>query len=116
MGDELTTGADVELDWLDQKLREEAPYIDDAGFTAGVMRKLPAQRATRAVRAWILLLAAIFASGTAYFLSGGGRFLFDAFARAELFSPLTILIVGVGIAFTLTCAAGFAALRRSDTL
>ena len=29
-------------DWLDRKLREAAPYIDDDGFTARVMEAIPA--------------------------------------------------------------------------
>src|SRR5437867_5319059 len=28
--------------WLDQQLRDAAPYIDDDGFTARVLQKLPA--------------------------------------------------------------------------
>ena len=34
-------------DWLETRLCEEATYIDDAGFTALVVRQLPAQRAAR---------------------------------------------------------------------
>ena len=30
-------------DWLDTRLREEAPYIDDGGFTARVIQQLPAR-------------------------------------------------------------------------
>ncbi len=116
MGDEVTPGADFELDWLDRKLREEADYIDDAGFTAGVMQKLPARRASRSIRAFILICAAIVASGAAYLLSGGGRFIFEAFARAELFSPLTIFIAALAIGFVITCGAAYAALRRSEAL
>ena len=32
----------LQEDWLDRRLREEMPYIDDAGFTARVVQKLPA--------------------------------------------------------------------------
>jgi hypothetical protein len=34
-------------DWLDQQLREAAPYIDDDGFTARVLQKLPVVRSQR---------------------------------------------------------------------
>ena len=116
MGDELKPEADTELDWLDQKLREEAPYIDDAGFTAGVMQKLPARRASRSLRAVILIVAAIVASGAAYILSGGGRFVFEAFAHAGLFSPLTIFLAALMIGLLMTGGAVFAALKRTDAL
>ena len=33
-------------DWLDTRLREEAPYIDDDGFTAKVIQQLPASMET----------------------------------------------------------------------
>jgi uncharacterized membrane protein YcjF (UPF0283 family) len=111
MGDEVT-----ELDWLDAKLREEAPYIDDAGFTATVMQKLPARRASRSLRSTILLATAVLASLCAYYLSGGGRFIYEAFARAELFSPLTIVIAALAIGVGITLAATYAAVRRSEAL
>ncbi len=40
----------LQEDWLDARLRDEAPYIDDAGFTARVMQQLPAPRQTRSSR------------------------------------------------------------------
>ena len=33
----------IEQDWLDRKLQEAAPYIEDDGFTAHVLRQLPAR-------------------------------------------------------------------------
>ena len=43
-------------DWLDRQLREAAPYIDDEGFTAQVLKRLPSRRrARRPLRAVILL-------------------------------------------------------------
>lgn len=109
MGDEVG-----ELDWLDAKLREEAPYIDDAGFTGSVMQKLPARRATRSLRSVILMLAAIFASAAAYLLSGGGRFIYEGFARAELFSPLTILIAALCVGVVMVGCAAYAAAKRAE--
>lgn len=109
MGDELT-----ELGWLDAKLREEAPYIDDAGFTAGVMQKLPARRASRSVRALILMVAAIAASAAAYFLSGGGRFIYEAVAHAELFSPLIIVLAALALGVVMVGVACYAAAKRAE--
>lgn len=111
MGDELE-----QLDWLDRKLREEAPYIDDAGFTANVMQKLPVRRATRSLRALILLLSAVLASVGAYVLSGRGRFVYEAFARAELFSTTTIIIFTAALSLCFTAIAAFAAFRRADVV
>lgn len=112
MGDELG-----ELDWLDAKLREEAPYIDDAGFSASVMQKLPPRRrATRSFRSTILLAAAVLASLCAYYLSGGGRFIYEAFARAELFSPPIIVLGALATGVAVTAVAAYAAYKRTDAL
>ena len=116
MGDEVTQGADFELDSLDRRLREEASYIDDAGFTAHVMHKLPARRTTRSLRSTILIATAVLASLCAYYLSGGGRFIYEAFARAELFSTFTILIAALAIGLAVTVGAAYAAMRRSEAL
>lgn len=62
-------------DWLDAQLREETPYIDDAGFTAAVLHKLPAHRARRSFRGFILLALTLLACLAAYFISDGGRFI-----------------------------------------
>jgi hypothetical protein len=117
MGDELTTGAEMELDWLDQKLRDEAAYIDDGGFTAAVAQKLPARRrASRRVRSLVLILAAVLASVVTYVLSSGGRFIFQGLAEASLFSPVSIFVAALAIGFLFTCAAAFAAAKRADLI
>src|SRR5438105_15324570 len=62
----------IDDETLDRQLREAAPYIDDDGFTARVMARLPAaRRESRWLRAMILLGLAILGSGIAYSLSGG---------------------------------------------
>lgn len=68
----------LEGDWLDARLREETPYIDDAGFTAGVMQKLPAPQARRSFRGLILIVITLLASGLTYLFSDGGQFVFQA--------------------------------------
>ena len=45
----------IQEDWLDARLRTEAPYIDDAGFSARVVAQLPVRRARSSLRAIILL-------------------------------------------------------------
>jgi len=50
-----------ELDaWLAQTLRSRSDYIDDAGFTDGVMDRLPAGRSRRLVQLlWVLLAVSL---------------------------------------------------------
>lgn len=61
----------LQEDWLDAKLREEAPYLDDGGFTARVVQQLPkSRRSPRALRGVILLGAAVIASLLSFFLAG----------------------------------------------
>jgi hypothetical protein len=114
MGDELEI-AGAELDWLDRKLREDATYVDDAGFSAAVVRKLPVRRTTRSVRAMILILAAVLASGVSYLLSGGG-FVFEALARMSILPPVMIYGAALAIGVLLVGLGAFAALKRSDAL
>jgi hypothetical protein len=98
----------LQEDWLDIRLREEAAYIDDAGFTAGVAEKLPVQRVRRSVRATILLGITVLASVTAYLLSGGGRFVIEAIYRVTVM-PFALIVLGAIIAGVLVMAGGIGA-------
>jgi len=92
---------------LDRQFREAVPYIDDAGFTANVLRQLPAQGAPARLRGLILIATTILASVLAYVVSDGGRFL-TKFAFRLSDTPLTyllaltltlgLIIAGVGLA------------------
>src|SRR3954469_13404223 len=87
MGDELT-----ELDWLDAKLRDDMPYIDDAGFTANVVQKLPTpRRASRKLRGFILLAAAFIASVVTFLFVGPTAMSAAAFLFAM--PTVTVLIL-----------------------
>jgi hypothetical protein len=62
----------IDDETLDRQLRESAPYIDDDGFTARVMSRLPAARPEpQWLRGMVLLGLALLGSGVAYLLSGG---------------------------------------------
>jgi hypothetical protein len=87
-------------DLLDRQLREAAPYIEDAGFTARVLRQLPAPRPqAQFVRPFILLGTSLLASVLAYFLSDGGRFLLVEMVRLSALPAmwLCVLVLASGI-------------------
>ena len=103
----------IEEDWLDARLRSEAPYIDDAGFSARVVAQLPVRRARRSLRAIILLAATILASAIAYVVSDDGRFVVEAFARLEKL-PLSMLALLAFVCGLLVTAIGsFAAVAKT---
>jgi anti-sigma factor RsiW len=73
---------EIEDNALDRQLREATPYIEDEGFTARVLQKLPAAKRRRlSVRAIVLLGSSALASTLAYTLSDGGRALVIGVAR-----------------------------------
>ena len=62
----------IDDETLDRQLREAVPYINDDGFTARVIARLPvARREPQWLRAMIVLGLALLGSGVAYLLSGG---------------------------------------------
>ena len=99
----------LQEDWLDARLRDEAAYIDDGGFTAGVVQKLPARRRVRhAVRAMILLGGTLAASIIAYLLSDGGWFIAEEVIRLARL-PVPVIWLCAAIATGLVMAGGLAA-------
>lgn len=102
-----------EEDSLEARLRDEAPYIDDAGFTARVVQKLPARQVRRSYRVFILLGITLAACLVAYRLAGGSSLVFEAFANMAMM-PVTVMWVCAGAAAVLVMAGGLAAaLSRS---
>src|SRR5438552_2210744 len=92
----------LQEDWLDRRLREEMPYIDDAGFTAQVVQKLPAS-SRYSLRALILVSITLLASVVTYLASDGGRFLIVA---AYHFASMPLLFISlVAICGTLIATA-----------
>jgi hypothetical protein len=105
-------------DLLDARLRDETPYIDDAGFTARVMKQLPRRRVSwSTLRSFIILAATILSVVVAYFASDQGMFVHDAFARMSGLRPLQSLLVILVCGMAMTIAGLWAALtRRHDTI
>jgi len=106
----------LQEDWLDAKLREEAPYIDDDGFTARVAQKLPAHGGSRRTRNVILLGVTIIASLIAYLVSGGGTFLTDAAAFLVAMPLVTVCALAGASAFIVMILGTSAALSKSREL
>lgn len=109
MGDELK---EEQLDWLDAKLRDEMPYIDDAGFTARVAQRLPQpRRASRKLRAAILLVSVFVASAIAYIFAAPSL----AGATAYLFAlpPLTLWLLAGSLLMLLLVVTGTFALSKA---
>ena len=99
---------DLQEDWLDTRLREETAYIDDDGFTARVVQKLPARRIRHSLRAAILIGLTIIASVIAYMVSGGGWFIAEEATKLAMM-PLTAIWVCAAAVTILIMAGGLAA-------
>jgi hypothetical protein len=100
-------------DWLDQQLREAAPYIDDAGFTARVLQQLPAPRHGRErLRAGILLGMTFLASVLAYVVSGGGRFVSVTIERLATLPALWVFMLALATGLMIAAVGATAALSQ----
>jgi hypothetical protein len=92
-------------DSLDRQLREAAPYIEDNGFTAGVLRRLPVpKQRQRSLRSAILIGSSALASAAAYILSDGGRFVMVELSKLATV-PL-LWVIGIALASGITVMAG----------
>jgi hypothetical protein len=106
-----------EEDHFDRQLREAAPYVDDNGFTARVLHRLPApRRRRRSFRGTILLAAALLASALAYIASDGGRFLIVAMARLAALPTLWFFVVVFGSGILVMTAGAIAAIAKASKL
>src|SRR5438270_12840789 len=86
----------AEQDWLDRKLQEAAPYIEDDGFTARVLQQLPApQMRWQFLRPLILVGMSAFASALTYVLSDGGRFILVEMFRLTTIPTLWVVAFAV---------------------
>ena len=97
----------VQEDWLDARLRDEAPYIDDAGFTSQVVQKLPARHVRRSSRAFILLGLTLAACIAAFWFAGGTSLAFEAYANVAMMPVMRMLVfaAAIGVLVTGGCLA-----------
>lgn len=104
-------------DWLDRELREAAPYIDDAGFTARVLQQLPPPRRGRdLLRAAILLGMTLLASVLAYVVSGGGRFVTMTLERLAALPALWVFVLALTSSLVIAAVGATAAISRERVL
>jgi hypothetical protein len=104
----------IDDETLDRQLREAAPYIDDEGFSARVMARLPAaRREPRWLRAMILLGLTLLGSGIAYLLSGGGRFIREGVIQLSDFPIWLLLVFAFGCGLVVGAFAVIAAVRKT---
>jgi hypothetical protein len=104
----------IEDETLDRQLREAVPYIDDDGFTARVMAKLPAaRREPRWLRAMVLLGLTVLGSGLAYLLSGGGRFVREGMVQLTNFPIWLLLVFAFGCGLVVGAFAVIFAIRKT---
>jgi hypothetical protein len=102
-------------DWLDRQLRDAAPYIDDDGFTAGVLARLPAPRPTRqSLRTIILIGITLLASALAYVISGGGRFITVEIIRLATLPVLWIVALAFGTGLLMMAGGVVAAVAKTS--
>ncbi|HEX8490805.1 MAG TPA: hypothetical protein VF626_07300 [Chthoniobacterales bacterium] len=103
----------VQEDWLEARLRDDAAYIDDAGFTSRVVQKLPARRVRRSYRAAILLLVTAVASAAAYLLSDGSWLIYERVAALAMMPVIQIWLYAAGL--TVLLMVGGLAMAVSKT-
>ena len=98
---------------LDRQLRDAAPYIDDAGFTARVLKQLPPRPRHESLRAVIILGITLLASVLAYVLSDGGRFVAVTLERLSMLPMLWVFAIALVAGVAVTAAGLAAALNQS---
>jgi hypothetical protein len=106
-----------QADSLDRQLREIVPYIDDAGFTARVIAKLPPPRRRQlSMRAVIMVGITLLGSALAYVLSDGGRFVTVNLTRLAQLPMLWLLVIAFGSGLLVTAGGLIAAISKSRDL
>jgi hypothetical protein len=99
---------------LDRQLREAAPYIDDDGFTARVMSRLPVARPEpQWLRAMIVFGLALLGCGVAYMLSGGGRIVREGVVQLADFPIWLLLVFAFGCGLVVGAFAVIFAIRKT---
>ena len=105
-----------EEDWLDAKLRDEMPYIDDDGFTSRVAHQLPVRRRSTKVRSAILLSMSVVAAVIAYAVAGGSSFVLDVVGWFAVKPLAALYVITIACGLLVTTLAVFFGISRSRKL
>ena len=106
----------LEEDWLDAKLRDESPYIDDDGFTSRVAQQLPVRRRRSKARSAILASVTVLAAVVAYLVAGGSTFAIELLRWAAVM-PLSVLyLITIVCGLLITAVGLYAAVAKARKL
>jgi hypothetical protein len=104
----------ISEDPLDRQLREAIQYIDDEGFTAQVLQRLPPpQRRRDCLRAVILIGVTLLASVLGFILSDNGRFITVAMERAATLPILELFALALTSGILVTALGLLAVIAKS---
>ena len=99
---------------LDRQLAEAAPYIEDDGFTARVLRQLPQPlRRTEFLRSFILVAMSALASALTYVLSDGGRFILVEMFKLSTIPTLWVVVFALAAGMLVMAGGIFAATSKT---
>jgi hypothetical protein len=103
----------IDDETLDRQLREAVPYINDDGFTARVMARLPtvARSEPQWLRAMVVLGLALLGTGIAYLLSGG--VIREGLVQMADFPIWLLLVFAFGCGLVVGAFAVIFAIRRT---
>ena len=108
---------EIQDDWLDRKLQEAAPYIEDDGFTARVLRQLPPPvRQIEFLRSFILVAMSALASALTYVLSDGGRFILVEMFRLTTIPTLWVVAFALASGMLVMAGGIFAAMYKTHQI
>ena len=108
---------EIQDDWLDRKLQEAVPYIEDDGFTARVLRSLPPPvRKIEFLRSLILVAMSALASALTYVLSDGGRFILVEMFRLTTIPTLWVVAFALASGMLVMAGGIFAAMYKTHQI
>jgi hypothetical protein len=108
---------EIQDDWLDRKLQEAAPYIEDDGFAARVLRQLPAPaRRVEFLRPLILVGMSALASALTYVLSDGGRFVLVEMFRLTAIPTVWVVVFALASGMLIMAGGIFAAMYKANQI
>jgi hypothetical protein len=103
----------IDDETLDRQLREAVPYINDDGFTARVLARLPAaRREPQWLRVMIVLGLALLGTGVAY-LIGGGHIVREGIIEFANFPIWLLLVFAFGCGLVVGAFAVIFAIRKT---